>query len=651
MSNVKKVNTKSNADAILASYADGRGREGSSLNAPEDLEEQLEDIQRWMRGQRRLGDFDVPRFGLLSLLLQQTPIHVYGHPALKEISETAFTDGINIFLSDTLIDQLNEDVDANPDKFGVEWVILHEVMHKLFNHNRRLLHFPHDVANEATDLSINTKLQEGFPDLPASPSLVSSCLGFKPGDIERWIHLNEETIAQELMRARGMKKDRKKEQDSQSGQSGGDQKQQGGGGGGQGQGKQQGGQSQGGKGQPQQGGQGGGGQGGQGSGGPEEDDSSDPLNVSKGQGGGGQPQDGQGGGKQQGGQGQGGGQGGQGDEEDGDELPTEFGKKGDNHFVSPGELARILEENGMENVRDKLGMPASDDVEGIAEMQESAFLRQQEAIMRAQADKARNGGVYPGGHIVDAAGEMVKNFGKPKITWRLLTQDLVLGYSPKSKPSMEEANEIRYVPEMVDVFGMELYLPSNMAYTSDEVVLFLIDTSGSMTNKAMQLAVTEALELKTAAYNMGDAASEVLIWPCDTVLRGHPIEINDGNVQDYFDGGVEMKGRGGTSIMTCVTQALQSPLLKNKNIKAIVYCSDLYDSPVPKPPILDDHPDLRMMFLADPASPPAVIETFARGTKWADVSVIEDGVEVDFDQLNQGQQAVSPTNRPKKMRR
>ena len=271
--------------------------------------------------------------------------------------------------------------------------------------------------------------------------------------------------------------------------------------------------------------------------------------------------------------------------------------------------------------------------------------------MRAQADMQRNGGVYPGAHIVEAAGEMVKNFGKPKITWRLLTQDVVLGYSPKSKPSMEEANELRYVPEMQDVLGMELYLPSVMPYTSDEVVLFLVDTSGSMSNNAMRRAVEEAIELKTAAYNMGDAAATVFIWPCDTVLRGRPVEINAGNVQDYIEGGVEMKGRGGTSIDTCINQALRSPLLADKNIKAIVYCSDLYDSPVPKPITLDDHPEIRVLFLADPDSPPSVIETFAKGTKWADVAVIEEGVEVDLEQVNSGTQAVSPTNRPRKMRR
>lgn len=682
---VKKVDAK--AAALIQAVDDGRGREGSSLMAPEDLEEDLNNVLKWMRGTRSVEGINMPRFGLLSLILQQTPIYVYGHPAFKKFSKTAFTDGMHIFISDDLYDKLNADVEANPSTFGVEWVILHEVMHKLFNHTRRLKHFPPDISNMATDLSINTKLVEGFPDLTACRSLKETGLGFKPGDKDRWIHLSEETIAMELMAERGLKKKRDVEQPPQNQQ----QKQQQGGQGNKkqdqdGQGQQQPGQGGGqgqqpgqGGGKGQQPGQGGGkgqqpGQGGQG--GDQPGPQNDPLSeLDGGQGGQGDPseggqggqQPGQGGkggqqpsggqpGQQGGGGGQGdeeemgGGQGGQGQGDDGDEKePSEnFGEEGDNHIVDPADLIRVMEENGMEAVRDKLNLPASDDVEAIGEMQEAARMRQAEAIMKAQADVMKHGGKYPGAHIVEAAGEMVKNFGKPKITWRLLAQDLVLGYSPKSAPTMEEPMELRYVPEMMDVLGMEPYLASILPHVSEEAVLFLVDTSGSMSNNAMRVALTEAIELKTAAYNMGDAASTVFIWPCDTVLRGKPIEINDGNVEDYITGGIEMKGRGGTSIDTCINQAMNSPLLADKKVKAIIYCSDLYDNPVPRPSSLEDNEDVRVLFLCDPETTPSAVETFAKGTPWADVSVIEDDLEVDFEMVNQGQQAVSPTNRSRK---
>lgn len=675
----KKIDAS--AAQLINDLDDERGRSGSSLMAPEDLEDQLAEVLKFMRGPRNFEGVDLPRFGLLTLILQQTPIFVYGHPALKSISKTAFTDGMHIFIADDMFDRLNDDVIDNPSTFGVEWLILHEVMHKLFNHTRRLKHFPPDIANLAEDYSINTKLVEGFPDMPPCLSLKETGVGFKPGDKDRWIHLSEETIAMELMAERGLSKKRTVEQDKeqqkknqqggggqkpqqgqggQSGQQG--QPGQGGQGGQSGQGGQQPGQGQGsGKGQNGQNGGPGGQQPGQGgSGGDQEGMSNDPLADLDGGNGGGQGQDQQGSqGNQQGGQGGGQGNeqgqsgqgGGQGDEEgEGNEPADKFGEEGDNHIIDPQDLIRILEENGLDNVRQKLNLPSSDDVEAIGEMQESARLRQAEAIMQAQASVMKHGSKYPGAHIVEAAGEMVKNFGKPKITWRLPFQELVLGYSPRSAPSMEEPMELRYVPEMMEVLGMEPYLPSILPHESDEVVLFLVDTSGSMSQQAMRLALTEALELKTAAANMGDAASTVFIWPCDTMLRGKPIEITDGNVEDYITGGIEMKGRGGTSIDDCINQALNSPLLADKKIKAIVYCSDLYDSPVPKPSALEENEEIRVLFLADPETPASYVEQFAKGTAWAEVAVIEDDLEIDMDMINEGQQAVSPSNRKRKPR-
>ena len=659
---IKKIDAKA---ASLIDSADDRGRSGSTLLAPLDLEEQLEAVLKWMRGPRHIdlpggGSESVPRFGLISLILQQTPIFVYDHPALKEISQTAFTDGMHIFMSANLFDLLNDNVDLNPSTFGVEWVILHEVMHKLFNHVRRLNRFPPDIANEATDLSINTKLDEGYPDLPACPKLKETGLGFKPGDRDRWMHLSEEVIAMELMSMRGLNKKRKVEPDQgDQGQQGqpGDKNQQGQ----PGQQGQQGQQGQGGQGGKQPGGKNGKPQPGQGQSGQNDDplsDLDDPQGGGKPDGNeqGGPGQKGQGG---KGGKGQhdpnaqdeGGQGGGGGDEQDQEsEGPSDvWGDPNDTHFVSPADLIKVLEENGLDAVKDKLELPDSDDVEAIGAMEESSRLKQAEAIMQAQSQMARLGGLYPGAHIVEAAGEMVKDFGKAKVTWRLAIQDAVLGGSTTFAPTMEEANELLYVDEMTDVLGMQPYLASMLPHTTEEAVLFLVDTSGSMSNNAMKTAVTEALELKTAAANAGDTAAQVFIWPCDTVLRGKPIEINEHNVDQIIAEGVEMKGRGGTSIDTCINQAMTHPLLSEKKIRSIVYCSDLQDNPVPRPATLEDRPDLKVVFLGDPETSPAATERFAKGTNWADVYTIEEGLEVDFDMI--GEQAAAPSIRKRKMGR
>lgn len=657
---IKKIDPK--VAAIIGSN-DTRGRAGSSLLAPLDLEDQLLEVMKWMRGSRVIdlpggGRETVPRFGLLSLILQQTPIFVYGHPALKEISKTAFTDGMHIFLSDDLFDLLNDNVDDNPSTFGIEWVILHEVMHKLFNHVRRLNHFPPDIANEATDLSINTKLEEGYPDLPACPKLKETGLGFKPGDRERWMHLSEETIAMELMAMRGMKKERKKEADQGQQGNQGAQGQQGqpGGQGGQ-SGQQPGGQSGQQPGGQQSGGQGGQQQGGKGGQQQKRQAGDDPLADLDDPQGGGKPDGSNPGAGDPNGQGQGGGgqpdpngqpQGGSGQGEKSDGPADAWGDPDDTHFISPADLIKVLEENGMEGVKDKLALPDSDDAESIGEMEEASRLRQAEAVMQAQSQMARIGGQYPGGHIVEAAGEMVANFGKAKVTWRMATQEAFLGGSTKFAPTMEEPNELFYVEEMQDVLGMQPYTSSMLPHTNDEAVLFLVDTSGSMSNEAMRVALTEAFELKTAAENAGDTAARVFIWPCDTVLRGEPIEINENNVDELLEKGVEMKGRGGTNIEECINQAMTHRLLADKDIRSIVYCSDLYDEPVPRPATLEDKPELKVVFLGDPKTPPSHVERFAKGTNWADVYVIEDGLEVDFDMV--GEQAVSPTVRKRGMR-
>ena len=651
MSNiVKTIDAK--AASLIAATDDGRGREGSSLLAPEDLETQLTEVLQWMRGPKLLttdahGSVSVPRFGLISLILQQTPVYVYGHPALKKISQTAFTDGMHIFLSDTLMDNCNDNVDAHPSTFGMEWVVFHEIMHKLFNHQRRLIHYPPDIRNQATDLSINTRLDEGFPDIKPCPMLTEFALGFKPGDKERWMHLSEESIASELLAQRGLNKRRAVEPDKKQPDPGdngdGGVKNPNNGSQGKG-GKQPGQQGGGGKSPPSGQGKGGSPSQNSGPGGPKPQDAGeDPLADLDGNAG--QPggsQDGPGGpdSSEDGGTGA--------SPDDGQEPSKDFGDGNDSHFISPRDFIKVLEENGLEAIKEKLELPDSDDLEALGAMEESGRLRQNEAIMRAQNDKMRYGGTYPGAHIVDAAGEMVKNFTKAKITWRLATQDVVMGYSPRSLPSMEEPHELLYVPGIEDVLGFHPYLASALPHKSNDACLFLIDTSGSMDNEAMRKAVTEALELKTAASNLGDAAATVYIWPCDTVLRGEPIEITDENVEDFFKNGMEMKGRGGTSIDTCINQALRHPLLSDKNIRSLVYCSDLYDNPVPKPETLYDRPELRVLFLADPKTPAGAVETFAKGTPWADVYVIEEGIEIDLEQVNNQQQAVSPSNRKKR---
>ena len=51
-----------------------------------------------LRSPINIGEEKAARFGVLSLLAMNTPIFCYDHPALKKITNTAFTDGISVFV-------------------------------------------------------------------------------------------------------------------------------------------------------------------------------------------------------------------------------------------------------------------------------------------------------------------------------------------------------------------------------------------------------------------------------------------------------------------------------------------------------------------------------------------------------------------------
>lgn len=667
MSEIQKKLDAKQADLIR--NADERGRGGSSLLAPVDLEEYIEKIYAWMTSPKLVNhgtsgkQIRVPRLGLLSLMLAKTPVRVYGHPALKRVTKTAFTDGTTIFLCEDLLDKLNEDQRKNPSTYGAVWVIMHEIMHVMRNHaiRKAMRQFSPDVANRAADLLINTQLDEAFPDMPPCPSIKEFALGYKPGDKERYMHLPETVICQMLEAEKGLNKKRKQEnqnqgQGNQPQQQGGGQQgpqQQGGGGG------QQGPQQSGGK----------GGQQGQGKGGKQQtEDDHDPLsNLDEPQGGGqggqdpsqgNQPGQNQGGGRGQGQQGgqqgqpsQGGGWG----DEDGDEegspendLSGDFGAEDDEHFISPEDLAEILKENGMDGVREKLGLPEAEDAAGMEKYRENAVNKAQEAIQDAESQMYQAGGSFPGQHIVTSAVEMVRGFGEAKVTWRLPLQDLVLSSGDHMTTIMDEPHDVYYIPGIEGFLGMRPYLPSRAPAKSNDAVVFLIDSSGSMDYDAMRAQVSEAVELQTAANNRGDSAARVFIWSADTMLRGEPQEINADNVEEFLRNGLELRGRGGTSIETCVNQALSSPLLKDMNVRALVYGSDLLDSPVPKPEMLEKYPEMKVLFLADPNISAETLHHFSKGTDWADVYVIDDGLTIDLDEVNNGKQVVSPAARSRK---
>lgn len=542
----------------------------TSLLASFEIEEMLDDVRLFMTGDQMFQGVPLPRFGVLSLLMQQTPVYCYNHPALRKICKTAFTDGIHVFICEDFYRRLEKDVtDSKGQEFGIEPLVMHELMHKLLNHTNRLRQFGPIIANKAEDLSINTKLQLGWPEMKWCKSLRETGLGFKAGDIEKWSPLAEETIARELLN-----QELKKRQQEQNGQGKG--------------------QPQPGQGQPDPNGQPGqsGGQPGQGQ--------PDPN---------GQPQ-------------QGGGQ--------GEEPTDEFGGDGDIHTVTPEELIKTLEDAGLDGVIEKLGLPKSTDVEKIGEMKEEAMMRQIEAIQKAAAQMSQNGGKYPGGHIVEAAADMVRGFSKGKLSWRLALREALIGDGQRWQYNDEEPGDPYYVEAYKEAAGVEFYIGQDLPHKPQETVFCLIDTSGSVNQEDIRAFLNEIFELKTATGGFSDAASEIIVMSADTVLRGEPIEITDTNVDELMGQGVKVFGRGGTDLGTSARQALALPMFEDKNIKAFVYFTDLYDTP-PRFQDLGLKDGTAVVYVAAPSTHSSHCEEFARAVEdYARVVEIDEGAEVNL---------------------
>lgn len=622
---------------IQAVSEDPDDREGSSLRAPLRLEEDLDDVKKYLAGEANIGGNLMPRYGLLSLLLRTTPCFVYGLDSFKKkFGTTAFTDGVHIYICDDFYDKLLKDSkDTKGQDFGIELLILHELMHILFNHNRRLRQYPPDISNIACDLSINTKLQVGYPDLRWAKTLKETGVGFKPGDTERYPKMAEEIIARDLINERNIERQKKKEQEEKNGQKGQQNNQNGQQQPGQGnqQGQQQPGQSNG-QGQPGQG----------------------------------QGQPGQGNGQQQPGQGNQNGQGngngqedpnaqnGQGQGKKEKDLPNqngEFNGENDRHIYDIKDVVEALEAEGLGNVVKALNLPQSGDSEAMEQLQEQADMRKMEAVQRATAQMAQHGSKYPGGHIVESASEFITGMTRGKLSWKMAIRQALFGDGMKFKYNSDELGAPYFVDEIEEIVGVRIPIGQDLPFKPDEAVLAMVDTSGSVQNEDLRAFISEILELKTASQGMGDSASEVIVLSADTVLRGEPIEITDANAAEYMSKGVPLFGRGGTDLAEAVRQASKLDLFKDKKIKSVVYFTDLFDR-APKFAELGLPEGTSVTYVAAPsttAGSAAYQEEFAKSVEdYAVVVSIREGIEVNLDQAEReaGVDGYTDYSKPKK---
>jgi predicted metal-dependent peptidase len=577
---------------------------GCELPGPnDDMASMMHDYLVALRSPVQINGTTVPRFGVLTLISQNTPIYVYDHPALMQVTNTAFTDGIHVFVAAPFMRKLvQQEMDCDGTKSGVLFLLNHELMHKLYRHVDRLKNIPPHIANIAEDLVINGKLVKGYPQLKPVPLLAETGVGMKPSEAEMYFSMSEEVVAETLLIKERKENEKKKKQKSQ----GQEQDQQGGGGSGGGQSQDGGdpsGQKQKGKGKGQQGGE---------SGEPGDDQ----------QGGGGDQEN----------------EKGQGEDDEYSNI----------HHITPEELLEIFEEEGlMEGVGKALNLPKRDDIEGIGKMKEKDLLHTTDAVMTAMQDAANMpGGNYPGAHIATEAYDTIRNLHKGKIKWRLAMRKACQGDGLK----MRKTDDLADLPWYLDkgTMGVDpFYAGALVPHSPEDCVLVLIDTSGSTSGGTMrQQFMSEAVGLQSGNQNQGDMAKEVIVMSADSVVRGKPTFITRNNMQKVLDEGMPIFGNGGTDFSTVLKQAIEMPEMKKKDVKTIVYFTDC-ECWSPKKEEFQEFLDKggKILFVCTKET---YSEKFAKDVSpFAEVHVIEDGTEINLDKSNKEIEVNTRKNRIK----
>ena len=177
----------------------------------------------------------IPKFGIVSLILERTPIVIVRDLSKIIGCHTACTDGVRIMFDEAFLEQMFEEEKAyynklkannivmiNPktgrpeidDKFlekGTEFVLMHEAYHIVMRHASRLTLRKfyemaekeptlYSVINVALDLKINSNLRLGFPEQRILSSLMKTGMGFDPTSLKKYPLMAEELIVEEAFR-------------------------------------------------------------------------------------------------------------------------------------------------------------------------------------------------------------------------------------------------------------------------------------------------------------------------------------------------------------------------------------------------------------------------------------------------------------------
>lgn len=250
------------------------------------------------------------------------------------------------------------------------------------------------------------------------------------------------------------------------------------------------------------------------------------------------------------------------------------------HVMKPQQVKDLLNEMGVsEEVLEHLGYGSGDD--DINEKVQKRIDKKIEESISETENKYRSNGLdpsntkIPGAHILGEAYEHVKIRRKGKLNWKQKIAEQIFGSGSKTQYTENVISDIYYVDEVAEDLGTNLYIGVLVPIKSNESVLIIIDTSGSMSaSEELESTLTEVVGLKNVA-NSSESARDINVYFADTILRGEPLEINENNVQQIIEKGVKVAGRGGTDLIEPINQVFEDEILRKKKIKSIIYFSDL----------------------------------------------------------------------------
>ncbi len=537
------------------------------------------------RGDRSLAGHSVARFGVLSQLARRTPIYLYDHPRLGEICQTAFTDGVGIFIYADFFAKCVEQEQAskvNDTKFGVLPVLVHEMMHKIKYHNKRMKDIPHGIANRAQDRNINASYRKAFgKELPFIPMLTTMLEAGTEAAAAKYEDMAEEIIGRQMVqeyeqRRKEIIKEHNKKKNKQGGSSSG---------------------------------------GGGGSSGSGQSDEFNPDDEN---------------------QNNGGSQGGSDSSEMDKELQDKLDKldeefMGDTHHITAEEMIELLEEEGLDNVARVLQYPTSkDDKEGLEKMLKDSDRSLDRALQQTLIEMNRlpSNVAYPGAHIAEEVASTVKQLRKNKIRWKMDFTNSIIGDSSKLKEEEDHTTPVFFLK-----FGdgmEEIYDPALISQQNEDAVVVIFDTSASTQQGDLreQLA-SEMLGIVDSCQNT-ENAKEVFLLSGDTVLRGDVVPIHRGNIDLIRKEGIPLFGNGGTNIGNCINELMQSDLVKvqGKKIKHIIYVTDCEDS-VPGADVLGEHAGKFTFTVMSTRN--CYSEKWDRELTWGKVVYIENGAQASLD--------------------